>query len=171
MKVTTRIRAFSLVELVIVVVIIGVIAAIAVPRISRGAKGAGDSSLRGSLAGIRNAIDMYAAEHSGDFPADDVADTETELIAQLTKKTDALGNVGTTDGVHIYGPYLRGGFPALPVCDRKGDKTVKLIATGPPAPDGLPAGTGWVYAKDTGEFAPNCNAGEADEQLVDYNTY
>ncbi len=164
-------RAFSLVELVIVVVIIGVIAAIAVPRISRGAKGAGDSSLRGSLAGIRNAIDMYAAEHGGDFPADQLADTETTLIDQLTKTTDGNGAVGTTAGVHIYGPYLRGGFPVLPVCNRKGDKTVSLIAAGPPAPTGLPAGTGWVYAKDTGEFAPNCAAGEQDEQLVDYNTY
>ncbi len=171
MKSTSRIRAFSLVELVIVVVIIGVIAAIAVPRISRGAKGAGDSSLRGSLAGIRNAIDMYAAEHGGDFPADAGADTETTLIDQLTKKTDALGNVGVTAGVHIYGPYLRSGFPRLSVCNRKGDKTVSLIAAGPPAPTGLPAGTGWVYAKDTGEFVANCAAAEQDDQNVPYNTY
>lgn len=171
MKSRPRLRAFSLVELVIVVVIIGVIAAIAVPRISRGAKGAGDASLRGSLASIRNSIDMYAAEHGGDFPATKLADTEAILIGQLTKKTDALGNVGTTAGTHIYGPYLRTGFPALPVCGRKGDKTVELIATGPPAPDGTPAGTGWVYAKDTGEFVANCATGEQDEQNVEYNLY
>ena len=60
----TRRSGFSLVELVIVVVIIGVIAAIAVPRISRGARGAGESALRGSLAGLRNSIDMYAAEYN-----------------------------------------------------------------------------------------------------------
>jgi prepilin-type N-terminal cleavage/methylation domain-containing protein len=64
MKYRSRTRGFSLVELVIVVVIIGVIAAIAVPRISRGAKGAGESALRGSLATLRNAIDMYAPEHA-----------------------------------------------------------------------------------------------------------
>ena len=162
---------FSLVELVIVVVIIGVIAAIAVPRISRGAKGAGDTSLRASLNSIRNAIDMYAAEHGGDFPGDQAPDNETDLIDQLTKTTDALGNVGTTADVHIYEPYLRQGFPALPVCNREGDSTVKLIGTGPPAPDGIPVGTGWIYAKNSGEFVANCGNMELDEQGVRYNQY
>ena len=91
-------RGFSLVELVIVVVIIGVIAAIAVPRISRGAKGAGDASLKGSLAGLRNAIDMYAAEHGGTFPAG----TQVEIIDRLTKRTDKGGVVGTTAGTRSY---------------------------------------------------------------------
>src|SRR3989304_3023058 len=70
---TSKIRAFSLVELVIVVVIIGVIAAIAVPRISRGAKGAGESALRGSLASWRDAIDMYSAAQPGAFPGPEEA--------------------------------------------------------------------------------------------------
>lgn len=161
-------RAFSLVELVIVVVIIGVIAAIAVPRISRGAKGAGDSALRGSLAGLRNAIDMYAAEHGGAFPADQVGDTETTLIDQLTKKTDDNGAVGVTAGVHIFGPYLRGGFPPLSVCTNKGKTTVKLVVG---APGFQATGEGWVYSTDTGVVMANCNAGEADEKTTDYNTY
>ena len=58
-----RTRGFSLVELVIVIVIIGIIAAIAVPLISRGAKGASDSAVRGDLAALRAAIDLFAAEH------------------------------------------------------------------------------------------------------------
>ncbi|MFQ5462351.1 MAG: prepilin-type N-terminal cleavage/methylation domain-containing protein [Phycisphaerae bacterium] len=162
---TKRKHAFSLVELVIVVVIIGVIAAIAVPRISRGAKGAGDSSLRGSLAGIRNAIDMYAAEHNGAFPG---GLTQVEVVDKLIKKTDAAGTVGTTAGVHIYGPYLRGGIPALPVCATKGDANLKLV-TGTPT-GGL--GTeGWVYSTDTGEIIANCGATEKDEAGVAYNAY
>ena len=72
MRSRSQTRAFSLVELVIVVVIIGVIAAIAVPRISRGAKGAGESAVRMSLTGMRNAIDMYAAEHGGAWPGQQV---------------------------------------------------------------------------------------------------
>jgi prepilin-type N-terminal cleavage/methylation domain-containing protein len=164
----TRLRSkahgFSLVELVIVVVIIGVIAAIAVPRISRGAKGAGDSALRGSLAGIRNAIDMYAAEHGGTFPAG----LEADIIDKLTKKTDASGTVGTTAGVHIYGPYLRGGMPPLPVCTNKGDSSLSIV-TGTPA--GGTGTEGWVYSTDTGEFIANCADTELDEAGNKYNTY
>lgn len=167
MKQRTQTRAFSLVELVIVVVIIGVIAAIAVPRISRGAKGAGDAALRGSLAGIRNAIDMYAAEHGGDFAASAAGDTEATLIDQLTKKTDAAGNVGTVAGTHIYGPYLRGAFPAIPVCANKGKSTVNLF-TGA----FVFAGTdGWQYATDTGQFLANCADADKDEGGTQYNKY
>ncbi|MFQ5495961.1 MAG: prepilin-type N-terminal cleavage/methylation domain-containing protein [Phycisphaerae bacterium] len=168
MMARSQTRAFSLVELVIVVVIIGVIAAIAVPRISRGAKGAGDASLRGSLAGIRNAIDMYAAEHGGAFPASGAGDTETTLIDQLTKKSDASGDTSGGATNKIYGPYLRSGFPALPVCANKPSKTVKLV-TGTPTPQ--LTGEGWVYSTDTGAFMANCAAGEKDESNVDYNTY
>ena len=153
-----------MVELVIVVVIIGVIAAIAVPRISRGAKGAGDASLRGTLAGIRNAVDMYAAEHGGDFPAG----TETEIVERLTKKTDKDGVVGTTPGTHIFGPYLRGSIPALPVCANKGDSSLKLV-TGDPA--GGTGTEGWVYSTDTGAFIANCADTEKDETSIPYNKY
>ena len=112
MKTRSKAHGFSLVELVIVVVIIGVIAAIAVPRISRGSKGAGDAALRASLAGIRNAIDMYAAEHGGAFP--DGADQAT-IEGKLIQKTDFDGTVNASGD---YGPYLRSGFPPVPVGQR-----------------------------------------------------
>lgn len=163
----TKRIGFSLVELVIVVVIIGVIAAIAVPRISRGARGASDSAVKGSLASLRNAIDVYAAEHGGTFPgpaADDV-------VAQLTKKTDFSGNVGTTAGTHIYGPYLRGHFPPLPVSDNSGATDVLIDKTNtPPVP--VPSATeGWVYNPNTGEILANCADTDVDEQGTKYNTY
>lgn len=146
------------------VVIIGVIAAIAVPRISRGAKGAGDSALRGTLAGVRNAVDMYAAEHGGMFPAG----LEAVILDKLRLKTDTGGIVGTTAGVHIYGPYLRGSIPGLPVCATKGDSSLKLV-TGPAT--GGTGTQGWVYSTDTGEFIANCTDTEKDESGVRYNQY
>ncbi len=161
-----NIPAFSLVELVIVVVIIGVIAAIAVPRISRGAKGAGDASLKGSLAGLRNAIDMYAAEHGGAFPAG----TQTEIVDRLTKRTDKAGVVGTTANVHIYGPYLRTGIPPLPVCANKGSTDLELV-TGTPVAVGGATAKGWMYSTDTGIIIANCADTEKDESNVAYNTY
>ena len=104
-------NAFSLVEMVIVVVIIGLIAAIAVPRISRGAKGATESSVKGSLAGLRAAIDLYAAEHNGLFPgktkaAGTTGDGEAADFAdQLTKYTDISGQDRRLQ--RLDGHYLR----------------------------------------------------------------
>lgn len=160
-------RGFSLVELVIVVVIIGVIAAIAVPRISRGAKGAGDASLRGSLTGLRNAIDMYAAEHGGTFPS---GANQAAIEDKLLKTTDAAGNVGTTAGTHIYGPYLRSGFPVAPVGANKGKNTIKIVTGDPVANAASEAtGEGWIYSTDTGKIVINTD--DTDENSVAYSTY
>jgi len=154
------------VELVIVVVIIGVIAAIAVPRISRGARGAGDSAVRGSLASLRNAIDMYAAEHGGTFPGDD--GTETKLIDQLTKRTNASGAVGT-GASYPFGPYLRKGFPAIPVGPNAGKAAgVELTTTSPPTADETKATKGWVYNYQTGEVIANTN--DTDDAGNGYDT-
>ena len=90
---------FSLLELVIVVVIIGIIAAIAIPRMSRGAAGASDSALSGNLAVIRNAIDMYAAEHSGSFPT--VASATLTYYLEYTTNLAGLTTwttIGSTPG-------------------------------------------------------------------------
>ena len=153
MKYRSRTRAFSLVELVIVVVIIGVIAAIAVPRISRGAKGAGESALRGSLATLRNAIDMYAAEHNGTFPGSD--GLEATLIDQLTKKTNGGGTVGTGAG-YDFGPYLRRGFPPAPVGPNAGKVTgVEMVTVSPPVADETKTTKGWIYNYQTGEIVVN----------------
>lgn len=167
MRIRSQTRAFSLVELVIVVVIIGVIAAIAVPRISRGAKGAGESAVRMSLTGMRNAIDMYAAEHGGAWPGAD--GLEATLITHLTTKTDAAG--GTTGDV-IFGPYLRGQFPPIPVGPNVGQNGVIMTTTDPPsgAVDEITDTTkGWVYNYQTGEICANTD--DLDDRGDAYNTY
>lgn len=162
-----RKSGFSLVELVIVVVIIGIVAAIAVPRISRGARGANDTSVRGSLAGLRNAIDMYAAEHGGAYPGAD--NVEATFIAQLTKKTDANGNVGTTAGVHVFGPYLRSGIPPLLVGPNKATaKEVSLLATGPVVAEAS-TDVAWVYNSVTGDIIANTD--DTDEHGIGYDKY
>src|SRR3954453_18375713 len=102
-------RAFSLVEQVIVVVIIGIIAAIAIPRMSRGSAGAADNALAENLATPPKAIDVYQAEHNGAYPTPGPSCTVEDL---LTKYSDADGTAvssqkDTTNGVYVYGPYLR----------------------------------------------------------------
>ena len=158
----TRSRGFSLLELVIVVVIIGIIAAIAIPRMSRGTAGAADSALSGDLAVLRNAIDLFAAEHNGKFPL------AASIVTQLTQYTDDANDsapVATKDATHPFGPYLRA-VPKLPVGTNKGSTTI--TGTGPA---GATAGAGWYYDEATGKIVANCGAGEADSQGTKYSDY
>lgn len=157
-------RAFSLIELVIVVVIIAIIGAIAIPRMSRGAAGAADSALTGDLAQLRSAIEMYATEHSSNFP-DLVATPE-----QLTEYTDDSGNTSTTKtGAYIYGPYLRS-VPTLPVgpATFKGTATF-MDATGSGTVGG--AAGAWFYNKNTGTIQANLDSTVQDAAGNAYNTY
>jgi len=149
-------RGFSLVELVIVVVILGIIGAIAIPRMSRGAEGAADSGLRSDLAVLRSAIELYSAEHGGDFPA--FATFEN----QLTLYSDDQGNTNNAKtAVYIYGPYLRA-IPPLKVGTNKGSAAVAAAAGG---------SEGWLYDEDAGTIFANLPIGEVDVKNVPYNSY
>ncbi len=140
-------RGFSLVELVIVVVIVGLLAAIAIPRFSRGAAGAADSAMAGDLAVLRNAIELYAAEHNGVFPtSDDFAD-------QLTKFTKLDGTVSATKTSEFpYGPYMHA-VPALKVGGNAGLTAVEAVSETPSAANGTSAG--WLYNPTTGQIWAN----------------
>jgi prepilin-type N-terminal cleavage/methylation domain-containing protein len=156
-------HGFSLIELVIVVVIIGIIAAIAIPRLSRGSAGAADSALSGNLAVLRNAIDLYATEHGGSYPA--VATFE----AQLTQFTDAAGTPSATKtSTAIYGPYLRK-VPPLPV-GGTGYKNSTTVLDGSSGSPGAAAG-GWFYHPTTGEIKANLADSVKDAADKAYNTY
>jgi len=154
---TSNRRAFSLIELVIVVVILGIIGAIAIPRMSRGAAGAADSALVSDLAVLRNAIDLFAAEHGGSYPV--FADMPDALVSY----SDVIGtDVGTKSTTRIYGPYLRA-IPNLPVGTNKSQSAFVATQGGSAA--------GWVYDDTTGQVTANLPALEADVAGVDYNTY
>ena len=152
----TRRGGFSLLEVVIVVAIIAILAAIGIPRMSRGSKGAGDSALSGDLAVLRNAIDLYAAEHGGTFP------TAANITNQLTQYTDVLGTTvsATKTTTCIYGPYVRS-VPPLPVGAKKGQNEISDI-------DG--AGVGWLYTESSGTIKANTTAEEDDAGKL-YSAY
>lgn len=155
-KRTARRGGFSLLELVIVVVIIGIIAAIAIPRMSRGSAGAAESALSGDLAVLRNAIDMYAAEHNGTFPA------VATIATQLTQYSSAAGATSTTkDSTYLYGTYLQT-VPALPVGAKKGSSTIAAADA---------AGVGWIYNATTGAITANTTATETDASGKKYSDY
>ncbi len=160
-------RGFSLIELVIVVVIIGIIAAIAVPRMSRGAKGADESSLKGSLAVFRTAIDLYAAEHGGNFPAG----TSTEVVDKLTTYSDVIGATSATKTTtHIYGPYVKA-IPPLPLGTKKGKTGVHVTAVAADLPPQGLATDGWWFNSATGDARANLPDAEVDDTGTKYNAY
>lgn len=140
--------AFSLIELVIVVVIIGIIGAIAIPRMSRGAEGAADSALTANLATIRSALDLFATEHGGRYPA--FGDLPNALIQYSDEA--GTGFSATKTATHIYGPYLRG-VPTLPVGARKGDSNFVAAYSA--------AGGAWVYTASTGQVVANTDPAAA----------
>jgi len=158
----TQRGAFSLVELVVVIVIIGIIAAMAIPRLSRGTAGAGDSALAGDLAIVRNAINLYSAEHNGAYP------TQAKFTEQLTQYTSLTGaESATRDAAHPYGPYLVA-IPPCPVGDQTDPTAVAFDAAN--SPPSVTADTGgWIYNPNTGEFLANTNL--TDQLSKAYNTY
>ena len=145
-------------ELVIVIMILGIIAAIAVPRLSRGSAGAADAGLKQNLTVLRNALELYRAEHAGSLP------DEANVMAALLIHSNAEGTAFHSEkgGEFIYGPYIGLPPPALPVGRRKGYRD---IATA----DGL--GVGWIYNRASGTITANCDSDETDAAGKKYSDY
>ncbi|MHC4581203.1 MAG: prepilin-type N-terminal cleavage/methylation domain-containing protein [Planctomycetota bacterium] len=152
----THNRAFSLLELVIVVAIIAILAAIGIPRLSRGTRGASDAALLNNLALLRNAIDIYAAEHASTYP------TTANIANQLTQYTNEAGEAqATKDTTHIYGPYMRS-IPPLPVGVRKGGTNIAAADAND---------VGWIYTESPGTIRANTAASEKDDTGKLYSDY
>jgi general secretion pathway protein G len=163
----SRIKGFSLIELVVVIVIIAIIGAIAIPKMSRGSAGAGDSALTQDLSVLRSAVDLYNAEH----PTAQLSSSTTTsaLVSALTEYSDATGLVLSTtkNSASIYGPYVRGTtLPALPAgTTNKGQTAITTTAPGATAT----ASSGWYWDGTT--FWANCPNSETDAASKAYNTY
>ncbi len=142
-----------------VLFVVGIVAAIAIPRLSRGAEGAAESALRGDLAVMRKAIDLYVTEHVGSYPALSTFENQMTLYCNVSGATSV-----SKGGTFIYGPYLRA-IPPLPGGTNMGETAVKA----PPA-DGL-GPFGWVYDETNGTIVANTASSDVDASGKPYNTY
>ena len=116
--------------------------------------------MRGDLAVMRTAIDLYAAEHTGSFP------TVAGFVDQLTTYSNVAGQtVAVKDDTHFFGPYLKA-VPGLPVA---GDGTGGAIGDTVVAAAAA-VGVGWLYTQASGDIVANTNTAE-DESNTKYSDY
>lgn len=154
---------FSLIEILVVVVVLGIIAATTLPRLSRGAAGAAETQVSGSLAVMRNALELYQREHGGKYPAAE------KFEAQMTQYTSFSGEPRVArDEVHCFGPYLRK-VPALSVGGAE-FRNSTLIVDLRKHESGSVAGA-WAYEAATGEIRANVGDALVDADGERFNQY
>jgi general secretion pathway protein G len=131
-----RSAGFTLVEILIVVVILGILASIIVPQWTNAASDARESALKTNLQRVRQQLQLYKNQH-GDWPS------VSNFKQQMTKPTDATGNVGSAgqDG-YPFGPYLQN----VPDNPATGGNSVDNAAVG---------SSDWYYNETTGTFKAN----------------
>lgn len=145
------------IELFAVAVVVTVLAFLAGPRLSRAAERADYAAVYGDAAVLRNAVQMYAADHGGSLPA------PANFDRHLTCYSDAAGErfSDTYTADTPLGPYLRR-VPAVRVGAYAGSAQVAAVSGEPSAPwDGGTDGggpddrAGWLMDVHTGRVWPN----------------
>lgn len=86
-------RGFTLIEVLLVLAILGVIAAMVVPQLLGRQKQANVDATRLSINGLEQALELYAVDHSGEFP------TTGEGLESLL--------VAPNNDEKWHGPYLK----------------------------------------------------------------
>ena len=181
---------FTLVERLIVAIILAILAAIVVPQFAASTNDARASALRSNISNIRGAIDLYAQQHGGTFPAavastggtctggtagTGAADTVAALTEQLTRYSNASGqtcsiqDIGGDGSIEFpFGPYVKSdSLPANPVTDTA---AVKFESTGDLAMRAQATpGLGWRYDTTSGKFIADDDS--LDPSGVAYDTY
>lgn len=159
---------FTLIELLIVVIILAIISAIAIPQFSSATADAQQSAADANVAAVRNAIQLYRAQHQGNtYPGVNASSggtgctagkqgTGAENVAQALKDqlqypSNKLGQTCTVANEEFrYGPYLREGIPADPFTESAEiamqDDGTPLVADGT---------AGWAYDTKSGQFILN----------------
>lgn len=131
----------ALVELVVLLVVFAAIAVVAVPRLGRAEADPLGASVRGDLAVLRNAIELYAADHSGAYPP------LKGFEAALTRPLNGQG------------PYLQA-VPGLAAQNPEAAAAPRVSSfASAHATPGSTFDIAWFYDEKTGRIRHNTSAG------------
>jgi hypothetical protein len=107
---------------------------------------------------MRNAVELYYAQHSSAYPGDgvpatkpaDVTTAAEAFVAQMTRYTDVAGNISNTkDATYKYGPYIKGG--SLPMNPYNELNTITIDGTETDITVKASGGSsGWKFYAKTG---------------------
>ena len=126
-------KAFTLVEILIVVAILGILAAITLPTFRGHIAEAKESAAKDNLRILRNAIELYAAQHDGVPPGYPYNDP-TEIP-----------NSGIFIGQIVISKYIKK-IPANPFNNQT---AVRMIKNGEDLPLIPTENCGWIYQPQT----------------------
>ena len=160
-KILRNQSGFTLIEMLIVVILLGILATIIIPQVSVSTDDARLNTLSTNLTHLRSAIELYYYQHRNNYPGAavpttkpvDVTDVATAFVAQLTRYTDADGNVSNTKvGNFTFGPYVKGGaLPDNPY-NNLNDVTIDTTEADITKKDSTGASTGYKFYAVTGVF-------------------
>jgi type II secretion system protein G len=146
---------FTLIEMLIVIVILGILAMVIIPQIGTSTDDAKLSTLQTNLSAMRNAVELYYAQHNATYPGANLGgalSASAAFIQQLTRYTAVDGTIATVkDATHKYGPYIKGDVLPLNPFNELRDVTIDAVENDITA-RASGSTTGWKFYSITGVF-------------------
>jgi prepilin-type N-terminal cleavage/methylation domain-containing protein len=153
-------KALTLVEILIVVAILGILAAVALPTFQSHTRQAKEAAAKDNLRLLRNAIELYAAQHNNvppGYPNGDTTETPNHITfaSQLTKSTNINGQIADTGtSGYPFGPYIS----AIPLNPFNNFIAAKVLGDDEEFPTDAIVDSGWfgwIYKPSTKKIKLN----------------
>jgi prepilin-type N-terminal cleavage/methylation domain-containing protein len=166
-----KVKAFTLIEILVVVVLLAILAMVVLPMVSGSAISARESAVAHDLNMLRRYVLVYTAQHlevPPGYPDGDTTKTPTEqaFVEQITMSSDPNGQTAPvgTPGFER-GPYLM----KMPVNPLNHKSTVQMLGDGDDFPANGDDSHGWIYKASTAKVKADCGGvDENGRRFYDY---